>query len=163
MIFLWFFLLFFFQIESHAAEGYIGAHIDQNPEKVSEFIAHLPENDSILWQAWFFVQQGDFHQANALFYKLAEKNNPQGYRGLAESYLAGHGCVKDTDLALVLYEKAARLGLGPAQVNAAVLRADREDWKESKKWFDLALANSALLHMKDNVEALYHKRLDGRL
>lgn len=146
-----------------SAENYIGAHISDHPQLVACFIHNLPQEDALSWQAWCHLQTNDYDQANACFYRLAVLGCPQGYRGLADSYLAGQGFSKNVDLALVLYEKAAALGSGPAQVNAAVLRADRGEWNQARIWFKLALSNLETASMHEELERLYHKRMDGHL
>lgn len=144
-----------------AAQNYIGAHVD-NPAIVQQFIQHLPKVDSLIWQAWEHLESGDFDAANACFYKLAELNQPQGYRGLADSYLAGHGVPQNTELALVLYEKAAEMGLGPAQFNAAILRAEQGKWNQAKNWFERALSNPDMEHMKEQTTQLYRQKMDEK-
>lgn len=144
------------------ADGYITTHVFQHPEAVKEFIQHLPRRESLLWQAWLHLQQQDYDQANNCYTALAELDDPQGYRGLADSYLAGHGFAQNTELALVLYEKAAKLGHGAAQINAASLRADRREWSEAERWFQQALNNPDTKDMKDALQELHHRRMQEK-
>lgn len=143
-----------------AAQNYVGAHVD-NPEIVHRFVQNLPSEDSLTWQAWWYLESNDFDAANACFYKLAQLNHPQGYRGLADSYLAGHGVPQNTELALVLYEKAAKLGLGVAQLNAAVIRAEQGHLNKAKVWFNCAMNNPDMASLKEQIVKLYQTRMDG--
>lgn len=144
------------------ADIYIGEHITQHPEVVERFIQNLPRNESLMWQAWWHLQHHHDEQANACYAALSELDDPQGYRGLADSYLAGQGFAQNTDLALILYEKAGEQGLGPAQVNAAVLCADRQEWDKAEHWFQKALNNPELGGMKDELERLHQRRMGER-
>jgi tetratricopeptide (TPR) repeat protein len=144
------------------ADGYIAAHASQHPEVVKKFIECLPSRESLVWQAWWHLQKQDYEQANKCYTALAELDDPQGYRGLADSYLAGHGLAQSTELALMFYEKAGELGLGPAQINAAVLYADQRKWDAAERWFKKALHNPDLSDMKDELTRLYNKRMSER-
>lgn len=151
--------IWLFSNATWSADSYIAAHILHHPQVVKSFIEHLPKHQSLLWKAWWHLQQENYDEANRCYTILAESDEPQGYRGLADSYLAGHGVVQNTELALVLYEKAATMGLGAAQINAAVLCADKHDWPKAECWFKQALSNPNLFDMKESLEALYQRRM----
>lgn len=150
--------LLFTIIPTKSAEHYVLAHM-HNPDVVNAFINNLDKKDKLFYQAQLALMERDFYKANSFFHELAKLNDPNGYRGLADSYISGQGFAKNLQLALIFYEKAAYLGLGPAQVNAASMCADLGDHKRSKFWFKKALANKEMAFMWDEIHRIQQRKL----
>ena len=69
-------------------------------------------------------------RAAELFREAAEAGHPNGYFGLAEMFLGGHGVERDPKAALELYRVAAEAGHPPAMYRLGTLYSGEMDIDE---------------------------------
>lgn len=142
---------------------YVLAHIDRNPHVVLAYLNNLEQsnnNDILIEVANFYLYDTplqNIDKANILFKRVADRDDPRGYKGLADSYLSGQGFTTNLVLARIFYEKAARLGYGPGQFNIAILYRDgmggEQSVRKACEWLKKAYQNKNFL-LNENAQQI---------
>jgi TPR repeat protein len=89
---------------------------------------------------------------------------PEAMNSLGDAYYSGDIREKNIDKALTWYEKAAKLGYGPAQFNAGIVllrrTSNKRDLRQAIYYFDKAYHNKsnfkelAIMALRYKVEAI---------
>ncbi|MBY0281754.1 MAG: sel1 repeat family protein [Alphaproteobacteria bacterium] len=113
-----------------------------------------------------YTQIKDARLANYYFSKAAALEFAPAIKALADSYMAGEGVELNKTIAFQLYEKAAKLGYGPAQFNAGIMLKNGEgnpvSLKQAYEMLDLAAHNPDLGEMSHDA-AYYRDQVKGCL
>jgi len=111
-----------------------------------------------------YTQIKDARLANYYFCKAAALEFAPAIKALADSYMAGDGVELNKTIAFQLYEKAAKLGYGPAQFNTGIMLKNGEgipvSLERAYQMLDLAAHNPDLeemsqdaVHYRDQIKA----------
>lgn len=102
-------------------------------------------------------------EANSYFKRAADKNFPPALASLGDSYLEGDGVKKDPLEALICYEKASKLGYGPAQFNVGILfmrgKLVPKDLDKAEIYLRMAKDNPTLGDLQQDATAYYNEVL----
>ena len=107
-----------------------------------------------------FAQQGNFHQAHALWLIEAEKGDAVAQFNLGVMYSKGDGVPRDEEEVVRWYQLAAEKGYADAQHNLGVMYDKGlglpRDFKEAVKWYRLA-AEQGHASGQNNLGFMYYK------
>ena len=121
------------------------------------------------------TQQGDLAEVRCLYGHAALQDDADSQCNLASMYVSGKGGPEDLDEAVRLFQLAARLGSGQAQIVLGRMHRDGgwcgipQDFVEARRWYGLAAAQgtaTATAHAaaavgQENLGQLYRDGLGG--